>query len=301
MFLNNFNAPVEELNNEIFSEKEISVNVLRLDKIHPVISGNKIFKLHFFINEAVQSLHQSVITFGGPYSNHLVATAYACKLFHLKCTGIVRGEKPEVLSDTLQQCKRYGMQLKFISRASYMQKEEKSFLKNLISEFGESIIIPEGGYHPVGAMGAALIPEQIKTETYTHFCTAVGTGTTLAGLLNGTKTQHIIGVPVLKGMNDVETRLNFLCNHVNHQHRFEIFNNYHFGGYAKKTPELINFMNNLWLQHQIPTDFVYTGKLFFAIFDKISSNYFRKKSKILCLHTGGLQGNSSLKPGTLLY
>jgi 1-aminocyclopropane-1-carboxylate deaminase len=301
MLLNILNTPVEILHDELFQQKKISVAVLRLDKIHPIVSGNKLFKLHYFLQQAISSSHKTIVTFGGAYSNHLVATAFACQATGLKSISIVRGEKPAQLSTTLQHCINYGMQLKFISREAYSKKEEDDFLAALKNEWGECIIIPEGGYHALGAKGAALIYDLIKDNSYTHICTATGTATTLAGLLLNGGDKKIISVPVLKGMNDIEERINFLFGNNFKPGMLQIFNNYHFGGYAKKTQELTNFMNYLWQQHQLPTDFVYTAKLFFGVFDKIKNNYFEEHSNILCLHTGGLQGNSSLPAGTLLF
>ncbi len=301
MPFNIFNTPVEILQNELFWQKNVSVSVLRLDKIHPVVSGNKLFKLHFFLQEALLSNHRTILTFGGAYSNHLSATAFACKAYGLKSIGIVRGEMPAHLSATLQHCIDNGMQLNFISRELYASKEQEYFISELKEKFGASIIIPEGGYHPLGAKGAALIWDLIKENNYTHVCTATGTATTVAGLLQGSGNQTIISVPVLKGMTDIEDRINWLCDGNFKKEQLLIFDNYHFDGYAKKTPELINFMNNLWLQHHLPSDFIYTAKLFFAIWDKVENNYFNKESKILCLHTGGLQGNISLPKGTLLF
>jgi 1-aminocyclopropane-1-carboxylate deaminase len=301
MLFNILNAPVEVLQDELFLQKKVSVSVLRLDKIHPVVSGNKLFKLHYFLQDAVTAAHKTILTFGGAWSNHLVATAYACNISGLKSIGIVRGEKPIVLSSTLQQCIDYGMQLKFIAREMYADKDEPYFLNQINNEFGECIIIPEGGYHQLGAKGAALIWNTIKANNYTHICTCTGTATTLAGLLINSKGSKVISVSALKGMSDIEERMRFLCSTSCNTDNLQIFNDYHFGGYAKKTPELISFMNYLWQQHQLPTDFVYTAKLFFAIFDKIKNNYFEEKSHILCLHTGGLQGNQSLPANTLLF
>ena len=189
----------------------------------------------------------------------------------------------------------------FIAREAYAKKENPDFITNLKTEFGEAIIIPEGGYHPLGAKGAALIGQLVKENDYTHICTAMGTATTFAGLLTMAQKEKIIGVPVLKGMHDIEERICYLTNNNADKGQPEIFDHYHFGGYAKKTTELIHFMNYLWQQHQLPTDFVYTAKLFFAIYDNIKKGHFTKGSNILCLHTGGLQGNNSLSPGTLLF
>ena len=300
MPFNIFTAPVQVLHDELFRQKKISVAVLRLDAIHPVVSGNKLFKLHYFLKEAINTEHKTVLTFGGTYSNHLVATAFACQANGLKSIGIVRGEKPASLSSTLQQCMNYGMQLAFISREAYQEKETISFQNELKNKWGECCIVPEGGYHPLGAKGASLIQDLIKDDNYSHVCTASGTATTAAGLLLG-GTQKVISVPVLKGMTDIAARINFLCGGSFKKEQLEIFDQYHFGGYAKKTPELIEFMNELWRRHRLPTDFVYTAKLFFAIYDKIKKDHFPSGSHIICLHTGGLQGNNSLPAGSLLF
>jgi len=295
------NIVLDELQSDLFNDKQVSLSVLRLDKLHPVVSGNKLFKLHYFLQNALRQSFEGIVTFGGPYSNHLVATAYACKEAGLRSTGIVRGEQPPELSHTLNECLSYGMQLKFISREAYNNKESTPFLNGIISEFKNHLIVPEGGYHPLGASGAALVMDLIKEDT-SHICCAVGTATTISGLLKGLRNeQQVIAVPVLKNMVDLQERINFLTNQVFKPRQLEILYDYHFGGYAKKTPELINCMNTIYEKHQLPTDFVYTGKMMFGIIDSIKKNFFKKGSKIVCIHTGGLQGNLSLKPGTLVF
>ena len=295
-------ADTEDLHDELFIQKQVTVSVLRLDKIHPLVSGNKLFKLHYFLEETLDSKHKTILTFGGAYSNHLAATAYACKVFQLKSIGIVRGEKAEQVSPTLQQCLQDGMQLKFISRQQYAKKENAIFVNELKVEFGECIIVPEGGYHPLGAQGAALIMDLIKNNNYTHICTASGTATTVAGLLIAAKPgQQVVSFPVLKGITDNKTRIIELTGISNEYKNLLIFNNYHFGGYAKKTEQLISFMNHCWLEYRLPLDFVYTAKMFFGIIDCIKNDRFEKGSKILCLHTGGLQGNKSLPLSSLLF
>ena len=300
MLFNISNASIDVLRNKEWLPKKTSVSVLRLDKIHPVVSGNKLFKLHYFLQEAGSSSHKTILTFGGAYSNHLVATAYACQAAELKSIAIVRGEQPAILSPTLLQCIHYGMQLKFISREEYDKKEEGSFISNLHKEFGDCTIVPEGGYHINGARGAALIWKLIPPNTYSHIFTATGTATTLAGVLLGSGTEKIVSVPVLKGMTDIEYRISF-CGASGKMQQLQILNDYHFGGYAKKTPELLAFMNSIWEKHQLPTDFVYTGKLFFAVNDLITRNYFPPGSRLLLIHSGGLQGNASLTRGTLIF
>ncbi|MFT3911277.1 MAG: pyridoxal-phosphate dependent enzyme [Ferruginibacter sp.] len=284
-----------------YTTKNIRLIVARLDKIHPIISGNKLYKLHFFLEQAIQSSQKTILTFGGAYSNHLAATAYACKLAGLRSIGIVRGERPATLSHTLVACELDGMHLKFISRNEYDQKEQEYFQDTLQNEFGECLVVPEGGYHPLGSKGASLIMDEFHFLNATHVCTAVGTATTLAGLMqNRHNNETMIAVPVLKQMTDIKERISFL-NGKDQQDKLVIFDEYHFGGYAKKTNALINFMNELYERNKLPTDFVYTAKMMYAITDKIRTGYFEDGNIIVCLHTGGLQGNASLPAGTLVF
>ena len=288
--------------NNSFKEKNISLTLARLDKIHEDVSGNKIFKLHYFIEECLVSSHKTLLTFGGAFSNHLVATAFLCKQKGVKSIGIVRGEESKILSHTLARCKDLGMNLKFISRQNYnnfdSNEEDIDALKN---SFGDFTMVPEGGYNATGAKGASLIMDVVKPDKFSYICTAVGTATTLAGLLLKKKMdQEIIAIPVIKNMMDITERLNYLG--VAAADKIPIvFSDYHFGGYAKQTKELISFMNSFYAETQIPTDFVYTAKMMYAIYDKINSGYFADGSNILCIHTGGLQGNKSLPQGTLIF
>jgi 1-aminocyclopropane-1-carboxylate deaminase/D-cysteine desulfhydrase-like pyridoxal-dependent ACC family enzyme len=292
---------IEQLSHPLFEEKKVRVRMARLDTLHPVVSGNKLFKLHYFLKEALLSPHKQVITFGGAYSNHLAATAYAASELGLKATGIVRGERPIKESHTLETCRGYGMQLHFISRDAYRHSGEESFLQQLQAQYGESTIIPEGGYHPLGAAGAALIMQKVPADKATHICVAVGTATTLAGLLSGASgNQLVTGFPVLKGMTDILPRLHFLTGPA-HLKKLKIVDGYHFGGYAKYTGELTGFMNDFFSMQQVPLDIVYTAKMMFGVYAQIKKDYFAEGSDILCLHTGGLQGNQSLPTGTLIY
>ena len=284
----------------LVQQKKVILSVLRLDKTHPVISGNKLFKLHYFLEPIPDSADKTIITFGGAFSNHLVATAYACKIKKLACIGIVRGEKPLQLSPTLQHCTAYGMQLHFISRNEYEKKDTGGFLNKIYDQYGNCLIIPEGGYHVAGAKGAGQIMKLVDDDA-THICCAAGTATTLAGLLLCVKPhQQIIGIPVLKGLRDIEDRIAFLNGTVNTK-QLHIHHQYHGGGYAKKNATLIDFMNTLFNQYQLPTDFVYTAKMMYGIMDLIQRDFFPAGSKIVCIHTGGLQGNLSLQKGTLTF
>jgi 1-aminocyclopropane-1-carboxylate deaminase len=283
----------------LFDEKAISVSVLRLDKIHPVISGNKWFKLQYYLKEAKEQHKKKIVTFGGAYSNHIVATAAASKMNGLGSAGIIRGEEPTLLSQTLLQAKEYGMQLHFISREYYGYKKIPAELQN-----EDYYYIAEGGYGEKGAEGAAGILKYSKKD-FTHCCCAVGTGTMMAGLIKSVSPdQKVIGISVLKNNHEsdsyrIEKNAQSLIS--NEKKEWQIFHDYHFGAYAKYKPELIQFMNEFYSKTNIPTDFVYTAKLFFAITDLVKNNFFPAGSKLLLIHSGGLQGNHSLRKGTLIY
>lgn len=287
------------LENELFNKNSSEVFMLRLDEIHPLISGNKLFKLIYFLKEAKESFLKKIITFGGAYSNHLAATAFACNKLDIKCIGIVRGERPKALSSTLLFCRENKMQLEFISRASYKNIDEV-FLKELNDKYGEHILIPEGGFSIKGKEGASLITQYFADKNFTHICLPVGTATTFAGIVDLNESEKaIIGFGVLKNLDDIPGRLKEL--NVNSFKRYSYNNSYHFGGYAKKTGELISFMNAFYEKNKIPLDFVYTAKMMFGVYDLLNKKYFKGGSKILCIHTGGLQGNASLPEGELIF
>lgn len=292
---------IDKIENDLTKEKNISVSILRLDKIHHEISGNKLFKLHIFLQQALASPHKTIVTFGGAYSNHLAATAAACKELNLKSIGIVRGEQARDLSHTLLFCKQKGMLLFFVSREMYDEKNSSEFKNDLIQKFGEHILIPEGGFSEEGVRGAEMISNFYKEKAFTHICCAVGTATTLAGLIRKSNTdQQIIGFSALKNLTDFEERIKFLLNNSSYKN-LVLINDYHFGGYAKNNKELFAFMNEFYKTFKIPTDFVYTAKMMYGVLDMIKKNYFKPNSKILCIHTGGLQGNLSLPEKTLNF
>ena len=289
------NISLDRLPLPLLTQKNVEADVLRLDKIHPLISGNKWFKLRYYLEEAKSQHKKTIVTFGGAWSNHILATAAACKINDLKCIGIIRGEKAANLSPTLILAKEAGMQLLFISREDFLLKKIPEELRA-----DEYYFINEGGYGIKGAEGAATILDCCKKEKYSHICCATGTGTMMAGLIRGASLQQkIIGISVLKNNTGLEESVKSLLNGVTTT--FQIFNDYHFGGYAKHNPELIEFMNSFYKQTKIPSDFVYTGKLFFAITRLIADNFFKPGCRLLLVHSGGLQGNASLSKGTLIF
>lgn len=288
------------LKSELFTQKNLHLSILRLDQIHENIPGNKLFKLICFLQEAKKFRAKKILTFGGAYSNHLAATAFACSQLNIASIGIVRGEKADSSSQTIQFCEEHGMKLQFISREDFSKIREKSFLEKLENLYGEHILINEGGFSIRGKEGAALIQDFYIDKGFSHICLAVGTATTFAGLVDANeKGIAILGFGVVKNMHDIPKRFQELK--VSSLKKYTFINDYHFGGYAKRNPHLIAFMNRFYEENKIALDFVYTGKMMYGVYDLIRKNYFAKGSKILCIHTGGLQGNNSLQPGLLKY
>jgi 1-aminocyclopropane-1-carboxylate deaminase len=278
--------------------KNIQCDVLRLDQLHAVVSGNKWFKLRYYLADAIKKEKKRIITFGGAYSNHIVATAFACKEAGLKSRGIIRGEKPLQISGSLQEAMDYGMEIIYVSREGYKNKE------NILRQFSleDDYWVNEGGYGIEGMWGAKDILTTADTSSYTHIICACGTGTTLAGLVEAALPhQNCIGINVLKGHVNLKHDVMELLPAEHQDKSFEVFHDYHFGGYAKHPKELIDFMNELWNEEKLPTDIVYTSKLVFGVRDLIEGNYFTDKDKLLIIHSGGLQGNRSLPAGTLNF
>ena len=282
---------VDKIHLPEFAEKKIELDILRLDKIHSLISGNKWFKLKYHLENFNEGKYKGILTFGGAWSNHIIATAMTCSLNKIKCIGIIRGEKPTQFSQTLQEALKLNMELKFISRELYRKKNDIEILQQLKEEHPGFYVIPEGGAGSEGEKGAGEILELVNKNSYSHIACAIGTATMFNGISKNVSTdQELIGIPVLKGMKKMDELNNT-----------RIFYDYHFGGYAKFTNELISFMNEFYKQSSIPTDFVYTAKLCFAIIDLLKQNNFPEGSKILIIHSGGLQGNQSLPMGTLNF
>jgi 1-aminocyclopropane-1-carboxylate deaminase/D-cysteine desulfhydrase-like pyridoxal-dependent ACC family enzyme len=292
------NIHIENIVDPIYSHKEIEVGVLRLDKTHPIVSGNKVFKLQPYLKKAEELGISKLITFGGPFSNHLHATAYMARQKGIKATGLIRGTEPKKLSTTLEECREMGMELTFIDHETF----ERLDLQKLGSENPDSMVIPQGGYGRTGAEGAASIMSLPGVNAYNFIVAACGTGTMGAGLIAGAMPgQTILLVSVLKNNFSIRKEIEALLTENEKQHNFVIEDRYHLGGYAKKNQLLFDTMNRFYQQHGIPTDFVYTGKLIFATDQLISENHFPKNSKVLIVHSGGLQGNRSLAKNELSF
>lgn len=264
----------------------IEVFIKREDAIHPYISGNKYRKLKYNILEAQRLDHSTLLTFGGAFSNHIAAVASVGQLYGFKTIGVIRGEElAEASNPTLDFAKACGMQLYFVSREAYQKKDDVFFLKTFSQKFGNFYVLPEGGMNALAVKGC----EEILTEQDAKFdytCCAVGTGGTISGLINSSLPhQKVLGFPALKGDFLREEIAKFA-----HKLHWDLVTDYHFGGYAKISLELISFINRFKDAYGIPLDPVYTGKMLFGVFDLIEKGYFPRQSKVLVIHTGGLQG-----------
>ena len=276
---------------------EITLHIKREDLIHPFISGNKFRKLKYNLLQAKAEGKSKLITFGGAFSNHIAAVAYAGKENNLETIGIIRGDELESKiseNPTLTFAQNCGMKFEFVTREVYRTKTTPLFIEKLKEYYGDFYLVPEGGTNSLAVKGCEEI---LTTEDadFTHICCAIGTGGTISGIINSAKAnQKIIGFPALKGDFLSDDIRNFVTNS-----SWELQMEYHFGGYAKINQELVRFINDFYEQTRIPLDPIYTGKMMFGIVDLINKGYFQKESKILAIHTGGLQGiegmNKNLK------
>ena len=267
----------------------IRASMLRLDLLHPEVSGNKWFKLRYNLEAAFAQGKTRILTFGGAYSNHIAATAAACRLAGIACTGVIRGERPAVLSHTLLDASLRGMELRFISREAYRLKNETDW--NIL--YPDAYVVPEGGNNALGAKGCEEILSLVHDPypSFTHIACAVGTGTTLAGLINSAALQQEIrGYVVLKGAAYLEQEIQSLLHPAPLPH-WQLFHEHHGGGYAKVTPALTEFIRQFYEETQIPLDIVYTGKLLMGFRQDVLEGIYPAGSNVLLIHTGGLQGN----------
>lgn len=270
----------------------VSIYLKREDLLHPEISGNKFRKLKYNLLEAQRQKKEKLLTFGGAFSNHIAASAAAGKMFGLETVGVIRGEElgedlPKTLLEnpTLRLAVEYGMQLEFLSREKYREKDSREVLEQLGSRHGDFYLLPEGGTNELAIRGC----EEILSEEDKEFdiiCCAVGTGGTISGIINSTsEDQQVLGFPALKG--------DFLRAEIEaHTSKFnwEVILDYHFGGYAKVNRDLVEFLNSFKRAHGIQLDPVYTGKMMYGLFELLQKGRFIKNTRILAIHTGGLQG-----------
>jgi 1-aminocyclopropane-1-carboxylate deaminase/D-cysteine desulfhydrase-like pyridoxal-dependent ACC family enzyme len=279
--------PLVSIQNEVFSQHQTQVKLLRLDAIHPHVNGNKHFKLKYNLLHAMEQKFDGILTFGGQYSNHIFAAAAATNQHRIKSVGIVVGNENQ-LTSTLQFAQSCGMKLHFVNRETYRQKDNPEFITQLKKLYPNHFVIPEGGSNELAIKGCAEIPSLIE-EDFDYIITACGTGGTLAGLAKGIQLhQKAIGISVLKGEDTLTDFIKQL--HGNNQlDNWKVITGYHFGGYAKPNAEVNNFIHEFYQSTGIKFEHIYTAKMMLAIIDLVQKNHFPKGSKIVALHTGGLQ------------
>jgi 1-aminocyclopropane-1-carboxylate deaminase len=312
-FLNKaYNIELQAVPWKLAQEKGIEVLMRRDDLIDAHLSGNKFYKLFYNLHAARDMGCNQLLTYGGAYSNHIYAVAMASKLYGFKAIGVIRGERPKVLSPTLSDAESAGMKLHFLSRLEYRNKsksvqELSNELKRLYGDFFE---IPEGGANVYGAMGTRVIGtairQALKTD-YTSICLAAGTTNTLAGIAAGIAdevgedlaqhttsldTGNVIGFSVLKGNGNLGEQVLHYQHTINKTtHNWRLINGYHCGGYAKKLPAYLqSFMREFEYNTNIRLDPVYTVKMCWGVSQMIAQNYWPRDSRLVLIHTGGLQG-----------
>jgi 1-aminocyclopropane-1-carboxylate deaminase/D-cysteine desulfhydrase-like pyridoxal-dependent ACC family enzyme len=295
VLLSHLQTPVlQKIHHPVFDQAGISVMVKRDDQIHPVVSGNKLYKLSGHLQQFTQSQSQTLVTFGGAYSNHLHATAYACKENGISCVAIIRGEQILPLNPTLKDCVDNGMILEPVSRKEYGLGMESEVVQEVIDRYPSAYVVPEGGGGELGVVGAQEILSGVDQSQFDVIVAACGTGTTLAGIINAAEPHvQVVGIPVLKGADkwmpqEIDQYL------TNKSKNWELLCDYHFGGYAKHTEEVLEFIKWAEVECQLPLDQVYTGKAFYGLVDRVKSGYWKAGTRILFIHTGGLQGRRSL-------
>ena len=282
------NIPNEKINLPLLSANGVSLFAKREDLTHPVVSGNKYRKLKYNLQEAKEQGYKTLLTFGGAYSNHIAATAHAGFESGFQTIGVIRGEELEMKwqeNPTLHGAHRVGMKFHFVSRKAYREKETPEFLEELKEKWGSFYLLPEGGTNALAVKGCEEIL-QPKDRDFDVIAACVGTGGTLAGLINAAEThQEVLGFPVLRNASLQSDICNFARNR-----NWRLVSDYHFGGYAKVTPALITFINTFKRETSISLDPVYTGKLFYGLLEMVKKGWFKQNTRILGIHSGGLQG-----------
>lgn len=279
----------QELDFPLLKEKGIRLSIKRLDQVHPLASGNKFYKLKYNLIEAKRLRKTVLLTFGGAYSNHIFAVAAAAKKLGFDAIGVIRGEEHTPLNPTLDFAKSCGMRFYYLNREDYRIKSSTAITEKLNEKFGEFYLIPEGGTNELAIKGTKEILDELSFG-FSHIATSIGTGGTFAGLLGSLgKEQKLLGFSALKG-DFIFGEIESLLSQFGISGDYQIFNQFHFGGYGKTNPELIEFIRWFYGQFQIPLDQVYTGKMMFGIWELIRKDFFIPGSHVLALHTGGLQG-----------
>lgn len=283
---------IQNIGHEWYGGRVAELAMLRLDVIHTHVSGNKWYKLKYNVEYCRSQGISTILTFGGAYSNHLAATAAMAYISGLQSIGIIKGTYAEKeLTPTLEFCRQHGMQLVFVSHTDYAKKNDAEWLEYLSSRFYNPMMIPEGGANEYGRLGAEEIAGLIPAK-FTHIAVSVGTGTTMAGITKALGNDaHVTGFAPMRGGTYLHEEISKYVK----KESFALYDDWHFGGFGKYTNELVEFMNEFYKEQNIPLDMVYTAKMMFGLRAQIQKGLYPADGRILAVHTGGLQGNATLK------
>lgn len=282
---------LKKINDPWLEQRQIELYIKRDDLLHPVISGNKWRKLKYSLDHALSLGSDTLISMGGAYSNHLHALAYVGKVLGLKTIGLIRGEQPLVLSTTLNDIKRWNMELRFVSRTDYRLLRQYKNYNTLPGLKSGEYWLPEGGATNLALQGVAELITEIGIP-YDSFCVPCGTGATLAGVAEvASESVSVLGFAALKNASFLTADVDALLSQS--RNNWQINLDYHFGGFGKINAELSAFIEEFELKSAIPLEPIYTGKMIYGIYDLIKKNYFKPGQRIIALHTGGLQGKKN--------
>jgi 1-aminocyclopropane-1-carboxylate deaminase len=281
-------TPVQEIHDPILDKAGVRLLIKREDLNHPHISGNKWWKLKYNLEEAKNQNKKTLLTFGGAYSNHIFATAAAAHELGFESIGVIRGEETLPLNHTLSFATSMGMKLQYVSREQYRKKTQSEFIDQLHQQFGDFYLIPEGGTNKLAVKGCQEFAKTLGND-FDYLCCSVGTGGTLAGIINGLPThKNILGFSSLKGGEFLKEEVSQWLE--KQSDNWSIISDYHFGGYGKTTSSLEEFKTDFERKNSIPLDHVYTAKMMVGVLDLVKKSFFKTGITILALHTGGLQG-----------
>jgi len=287
-------SPIQEIRHPLLEQKQVRLAIKRDDLLHPVISGNKWRKLKYNLINMQSKGCDSFVTFGGAFSNHLYASAMACKTFNLKGHAIVRGPTLDEQNPTIRMARACGMTLHVVDRKTYRLRHNGDYLHTLQSEFPNSFIIPEGGTNQAALSGVIELAQSLPPSNYV-VC-ATGSGGTIAGLAKGSPTNtNVIGIAVLKQADYLNDEISQLLTNSHSGASWQLLTNHHYGGYGKFTDDVWTFCQLMRQTYQLPLEPIYTGKMLFAIWQLIRQDYFPRGSTIMAIHTGGLQGLDGLR------
>jgi 1-aminocyclopropane-1-carboxylate deaminase/D-cysteine desulfhydrase-like pyridoxal-dependent ACC family enzyme len=297
------NVQIDQVISFCFEGHTYSLDVARFDLIDPLISGNKLFKLYYQLLNRNKYKKKGILTMGGAYSNHLIATAAVCQKEQIPSAALIRGEESKMLSPTLQDCRNMGMELVFISREEYQKNH--TIWTNKYEQFRDYLFVPAGGDNEAGEEGASLMPDYLSGwDSYTMIFCAAGTGTTVRGIQRKLLPhQQLWIIPALKIREEDQESFFTSClfNDAKVQKNIHIYFNAAGKGFGKKDESLFSLMNVFYQQTRIPTDFIYTAKTLKGLLDITRNQQNDSKHKYLMIHTGGIQGNRSLEENMLIF